>query len=151
MPIDKRINLKMEKTYYQQNFGIGQFLFVTLGAGAFIDKGQTEEEVWNELKLRTHEHFQKGNFFLPQENTVTIAQQPEPSILPEIQVEKPIGRSMVEMINSCDELKILDSYHLLVRNNLEWNNAYNERRDYLLSQVEIDNKTPTKKPITNGK
>ncbi len=56
------------------------------------------------------------------------------------ELEKPIGKSMVEQITSCVEKNALSSYRLLVKNNEEWQSAYNLRMQQLeLIEIEKTN------------
>jgi hypothetical protein len=48
---------------------------------------------------------------------------------------QPIGKSMVEQIMSCDSMKVLESYKLLVKNNDEWKVAYDLRFEQI-KQIE---------------
>jgi hypothetical protein len=129
-----RPKLKLKDAYYMQNFSVGPFLYKTYGLAAYIQEGQTREEVMKELALHVNEQFLEDNPHLAGQSEQF--QPPEPAILPIAQVEKPIGKSMVEQIMSCDSMKVLESYRLLVKNNDEWKAAYDVRFEQL-KQIEI--------------
>jgi hypothetical protein len=49
-----------------------------------------------------------------------------------VQVEKP--KSLVDDIRSCGDLKVLESYKLIVKNNATLRQVYNERLEQLSNQ-----------------
>jgi len=130
---------------YSRNFAIGPFLYETIGATVTLGENQDPKIAISELNKLACEWNEQNNPHLAQ----SIAQPPEPEKLPEIQVEKPIGRSMVEQIMSCQEEKVLLSYRLLVNKNPEWEAAYNLR----MGQLQDSEKAITylNQPITNDK
>jgi hypothetical protein len=133
MPIDKptpkRIKLKLKDTWYQQNFMVSEFRFVTLGLSAYIDKGQTENEVWDELRLRVHEKFQKdyeaGAFFLPQ----STENQP-PTLKVEMQIQ-PINEQIMEITDPV----VLKTFETFCKNNPALKELYDKRLKQITNGV----------------
>src|SRR4051812_44887180 len=87
--------MRDEKVYYQQNFSVGQFLFVNIGVGLIVEKGETAEQVLAEAKKRVHDYFKSDNPHL-----FDAEQQP----LQTTQTEKPI-RTIEDDILSCTTLE----------------------------------------------
>jgi hypothetical protein len=113
--------MDIEKIYYQRNFSIGAFLFETIGIGITINKGEDAEQALNEAKRLVIEYNEKSNPHLSETNA------PEPTTLPTLKVEREQieGKSVTEQIATVKELKVLEGYKLLVKNNPDWLNAYN--------------------------
>jgi hypothetical protein len=115
---------------YNRTYAIGPFLNEKIGVEATIEDGDNPIEVLKSLKELADNFNKIANPHLGE------SQPPEPIVLPTAQIEKPIGKSMVEQIMSCGSIKVLESYKLLVKNNPEWQSAYDLRFEQL-KQIEI--------------
>jgi hypothetical protein len=110
---------------YNRTYSIGPFLNEKIGVEATIEEGDNPIEVLKSLKELADSFNKIANPHLEE------SQPPEPIVLPIAQIEKPIGKSMVEQIMSCDSMKVLESYKLLVKNNDEWKAAYDSKYNQL--------------------
>jgi hypothetical protein len=113
--------MRIEKIYYQRNFPIGQFLFETIGIGIIVNEGEDPQQALDEAKKLACEYNTANNPHLAE------TQPSEPTTLPTLKVEREQieGKSVAEQIATVTELKVLEGYKLLVKNNPDWLNAYN--------------------------
>jgi hypothetical protein len=115
-----------ERIYLQQNFrqrpGDDPFLFKTVGIGVYLKKGESIEEAMELAQTQINDYIQK-NTSDPEHNHVEVR---------DVQVEKP--KSLVDDIRSCGDLKVLESYKLIVKNNATLRQVYNERLEQLSNQ-----------------
>jgi hypothetical protein len=121
MPVDK---IRFEKLIPTVQYGNELFVME-----ATIAPGETIEQLYDEMYKTAVRQFERNNPHLAGQSEQF--QPHEPAILPIAQVEKPIGKSMVEQIMSCDSMKVLESYKLLVKNNDEWKAAYDSKYNQL--------------------
>lgn len=61
------------------------------------------------------------------ENSQTLSFVADNVPVPEVQVEKEQPKSLVEQIESCTELKVLESYRLIAKTNPECQEAYDKK------------------------
>jgi len=95
----------LEKAYYQQNYQVGQFLFTNYGLGAFIEEGETHQEVYAQLKERVHAQFMADNPHLQNDSP----QPSEPEVLPESQIIRSgdVTKDLAYQINTSDNYDTL--------------------------------------------
>jgi hypothetical protein len=116
MPIDRAIYQKLFPTEFQ-------FLNIRLGGESSIGEGETWLGQMKEL------HQQATDFHKELYPQLYNGEIPSPPLatLPTLKVEREQieGKSVAEQIATVTELKVLEGYKLLVKNNPDWLNAYN--------------------------
>jgi hypothetical protein len=122
--------MKIDRVSYQKVYAVAAYVTERIGVEASVDEGQDPKLILAELKKLCDEVNQANNPHIEQ------SQPSEPEVLPVTPVEKVIGKSMVDQIMSSGDMKILETYRLLVKNNTEWKAAFDLRFDQL-KQIEI--------------
>jgi hypothetical protein len=131
--------MQITSVNYNRTYAIGPFLNEKIGVEATIEEGDNPIEVLKSLKELAdnfnkiaNPHLEEPKFFDAVGSKGFLnAVQP----IDEREIEKPIGKSMPEQIMSCDSMKVLESYKLLVKNNDEWKAAYDLRFEQI-KQIE---------------
>jgi len=123
---------------YNRTYAIGPFLNEKIGVEATIEEGDNPIEVLKSLKELAdsfnkiaNPHLEEPKFFDAVGSKGFLN-----AVQPIDEREMKIGKSMPEQIMSCDSMKVLESYKLLVKNNDEWKAAYDLRFEQL-KQIEI--------------
>jgi len=123
--------MRISKVYYQKNFRTGDFLYENIGVGIEINDQEDPKEALDEAKKLCQEYHNEHI----QQELEHQSQQPEPTILPSIQVEKDYkDMSFEEQIESCDDLKVLESYKLLANRTEHLQTVY-DRKHWQLKQA----------------
>lgn len=84
-------------------------------------EGESDDDAFKRIESKVKEWQSRPS---PQRFEVVANETPIPIVNVN---DQQIGTSMIEQINSCTELKTLESYKLIVRNNPEWNEAYRNK------------------------
>jgi len=125
---------------YNRTYAIGPFLNEKIGVEATIEEGDNPIEVLKSLKELADNFNKIANPHLEPEEQKFFDAVGSKGFLNAVQPiderEMKIGKSMPEQIMSCDSMKVLESYKLLVKNNDEWKAAYDLRFEQL-KQIEI--------------
>lgn len=118
---------------YQKLFPVGAYLNERIGFEASVDEGQDPLEVLSQLKSLADKFHKESN---PQLDGVTA----DPEKLPEqqVQADRRIG-IMADDIMGCTEIKVLETYKLLTRNNAELRDVYENRMIQLQSKKQNAN------------
>lgn len=101
-----------------------------LGFKSAIREGETEDQAFNRVFEKVQQ-WQKQSASPSFERVANEPLIPVVSINDSMEVEV----NMVDQINSCSDLKILDTYKLIVRSNPEWNEVYRKKL------IELKNKS----------
>lgn len=114
--------MKINKVFYEKLFPTGSFLNERIGMEASLDPGDDEQGALHSLKEKVEKFHKDSNPLL---DTVAPDQQP-------IISEKPIPADqriavIIADIYSCKELKVLESYKLMVKGNPELQAAYDQK------------------------
>jgi hypothetical protein len=108
---------------YTRSYVIGAFLQEKIGVEIELAENQDPLEAILEAKKLTDTAHEQANPHLYN----GIQPISEPTTLPTLKVEREHieGKSVAEQIATVEELKVLEGYKLLVKNNPDWLNAYN--------------------------
>lgn len=111
---------KFDRVLYQKVFPIGQFTTERLGVEMQLDEGDDPKEILLTAKKLVEE-------FHKETNQLLYANQEEPM---QQQVSKeelsPIEQVRMD-IASCKEMKVLESYRLIVKNNPDLQSTYDNQ------------------------
>jgi len=117
--------MEQDKLYFKRNYSINPILHehIHLGGEFTILEGQTWEQV-AEATLGRVDEFVNKHFPHAFAGVTAIADNPT---IPNVQVDKEPPKSLVEQIESCTELKVLESYRLIAKTNPECQTAYDNK------------------------
>lgn len=137
--------MHFSKLYLQKNFVPNYvqdpFGREVVGIEVSLNEGESLDEAREQAQNYIKEYIHK-NTVTPQEHIVE-RYLPEEQ-LPEIQLEKRLeDMSLKEQIESCTELKVLETYYLIVKNNPALQNVYNIKKKHLVA-IDITNAYYTK-------
>ncbi len=122
--------MHFDKIVYKRNFRISvldQYLYETLEASIFINEGEDAKLAIETAKQLVLECGSKAVQY-PEHNHIEESLPPEPAVLPSIQKEKINEEvSLENQIESCTDLKVLESYRLIVKNNEYLQMVYDEQ------------------------
>lgn len=124
---------------YQKTYNLGNYSSERIGIEISINEGQNPKEALQEAKKLADEFHLDNNKGLYVENMITgvastgiaspIIQQ---TATKKQENTKPL--TLIEQINTCTEVKVLESYKLIVRNNPDANEAYRKKLVELSNQ-----------------
>jgi hypothetical protein len=121
-----------------------------------IKQGQTREQVQTALEQYIKEYIEKNTVYhSPQ--FISEFLPPEPAVLPSIQIRDGNGSEvkssleyLKEDILSCKDLKILESYKLIVKAQAELQSVYDKRMEQLKNYDDRINNVPYRQQIINN-
>lgn len=118
----KHKQMKLDKIFYQRNFPIGQFLFETIGLGATIDEGDNQEQCLDELKRQVIEYHEKNMPVIDDTQTgMYVKQISEPT------AKLSAKEQIINDIGTCSEIKVLESYRLIAKSDIQVQQAYDNQ------------------------
>lgn len=119
--------MKPEKITYQKAFVIGPYLQDKVGIEAFVNEGETIAQALTRAKKEIDEWHESAWPLLKVDTGLQ-----EPAI---IQTEKPSTEDriaqLIKDIQSCTEVKVLESYKLIAKNNACLRAAYDQQYEKL--------------------
>lgn len=116
--------MKINLITYNQLFPLTAFLNERIGFEASLDEGEDPTEVLAELKKLSVEFYKKSNNHLEENGLLSRVEVREP-----IKVEKPQNgvESLTADIESCKELKVLESYKFIAKQNPVIQEVFNKK------------------------
>jgi hypothetical protein len=127
--------MKIEKVSYQKSYPIGPFLQEKISFEASVD-GDSPEEVISRLRKMADDWHTANNPHIaddqvgPYGGTITIPAINAPNTTVVQQKSEPVESRIATIakdIESCTELKVLESYRLLAKTKPEWKFIYDKR------------------------
>ncbi len=121
--------MRIDKIHYEELFTTGQFQNQRYRAEISLDDTDSPEVAFTIAQMKVREAFQKLNPQLQLGTTTTEVVTPEVPLFPKTneQQKKSAEERMIEAINSCTELKVLETYKLLAKSNPKYQEAYNQK------------------------
>lgn len=115
--------MKIEKISYQKLFPLGAFINEKIGVEMQLDEGDNPLQVLNEAKKLVEKYHIDTN---PQ---MYIDDAPQISTSLPIEEVQPLTKvaSLIQQINSCEEMKVLESYKFIVKNDTALQKAYDKK------------------------
>ncbi len=115
--------MKIEKISYQKLFPLGAFINEKIGVEMQLDEGDNPVQVLNEAKKLVEKYHIDTN---PQ---MYIDDVPQISTTTTIDQVQPLTKvaSLIQQINSCEEIKVLESYKLIVKTDPDLQRAYDKK------------------------
>lgn len=111
------------KVIYDKLFPYAPYLNERIGIEILVETGQSPQDALLEAKTIVEAFYKEQSLANrpPETTTITIPESQQ-----EIQVQKEIPKStsLIDDINSCTEVKVLESYKFIVRNKPELQAAY---------------------------
>jgi hypothetical protein len=131
--------MKITKVTYQKAFQIGPFLQERIGVEIDLEESDDPNQAFQLAKEMTEDFHKQANPHL-EGTTIANVSGIQPERFDETQ-EIQAGRStdaktaLIQDIMSCKEVKVLESYKLLVKSQPELQVAYDKRMEELLNQL----------------
>ena len=120
---DNLFVMEIKMVSYQEIFNLGNYCSQRIGVEVSVNPGEDAKQALEVARNLVHEYHQQT---APEEiQRGTVVRDLEPSL-----EEMPL----IDQIRSCKELKVLESYKLIVRNDEELNNAYRTKLIELSNQ-----------------
>lgn len=116
--------MKIEKVFYSKKFPYAPFLNEDIGFEISLSEGENPIEALNTLKKMAEKYHRDTN---PQ---LFINEVPDKPVIAENKTNgKPLTRTgaIIHDIGTCKELKVLESYKLIAKNNPEIQQAYDSQ------------------------
>ncbi len=123
--------MEIKTVTYKQKFPTFQYLNCDIGFEASVPPGKDPLEVLKELQ-NLSELFHKQSFphlYTPNGKPITFEQVGETQV---IRSANPI-EALIQDINSCGEVKVLETYKLMVKGKPEVEKIYEEKMKSLLT------------------
>jgi len=108
---------------YVKLFPLGMYINEKIGVEVSLEAGEDAMLALDTARNLVHEYHEKNNP-IPFAGVTAIADNPT---IPNVQVDKEPPKSLVEQIESCTELKVLESYRLIAKTNPECQTAYDNK------------------------
>lgn len=129
---------------YQKTYNLGNYSSERIGVEVSINEGENAMEALDTAKKLCQEFHDKNNPE-PFVSGETIIQPASTEPIPEIKVDKRTAKEIQEQklisdINSCTEIKVLESYRLIAKSNEKLQTAYDLKMEQL-SQLHIQTLT----------
>ncbi len=113
--------MPIEKVKYENLFPTVQYGNELFSMEGTVGEGETIQSLYDSMFQMAKVQHERNYPFLSE------PQSAEPTTLPIVKTERIEGLSVVEQIGTVKELKVLEGYRLLVKNNPEWLLAYNNK------------------------
>jgi hypothetical protein len=128
----KSQQMKITTINYQKVFPLGQYINERLGIEIEVSELDDPLEVYKEAKRIIEEAHRAMNPQLEYESIPSTTQPPIPEQKPQPE-ERRIG-NIVEDINSCENLKVLETYKFIAKQKPEFQEAYEKKFRELSNQ-----------------
>lgn len=128
--------MKIKEATYSNKYVTGPYLNHQPGLVADLEEGEDPVEALIKLKAICDAFDKRVNNF--EDRLVVPSIQPERMDEPqEIQLERPsdVKTALIQDIMSCNEVKVLESYKLLVKSQPELQAAYDKRMEELTQNL----------------
>ena len=124
---------------YTKTYNLGSYQSEKIGVEISINEGENAMEALDTAKKLCQEFHEKNNPE-PFVSGETIIQPASTEPIPEIKVDKKTAKEqqeqkLIDDINSCTELKVLESYRLIAKSNKKLQTTY----DYRLKLIQDAN------------
>lgn len=121
--------MKVTKIAFEQLFPTGPYANMRLGVEVTLDEKDNIYESFNVAKLLVEESFKKINpDFIPPIHDFNTGQ---PAIVQADREPSNTVEALIQDINSCNELIVLESYKILARTKPEIQEAYDKKYNEL--------------------
>lgn len=116
--------MKIEKIFYQKLFPTGAYSNEKIGIEAIVEPGETAEQCLSAAKAKIDEWHKRNN---PQDYMA------DATVAPTIEVEKDASpvetrvAALIRDINSCKEVKVLETYRFMVKQDPRLQEAYDKK------------------------
>lgn len=116
---------------YTKTYNLGSYQSEKIGVEISINEGENAMEALDTAKKLCQEFHDKNNPE-PFVSGETIIQPASTEPIPEIKVDKKTAKeqqeqNLIDAINSCTELKVLESYRLIAKSNEKLQTAYDNK------------------------
>lgn len=118
--------MKIKTINYQKVFPLGQFVNERLGVEVEISESENPIEVYKEVKKIIEDAHRAMNPQLEYDVVAASTDQPPHE-------ERRIG-NIIDDINSCENLKVLETYKFIAKQKPEFQEAYDEKFRELSNQ-----------------
>jgi hypothetical protein len=113
--------MKPERITYRKTFNLGNYSSEAIGVDMLLDDGDSPVTALNEAKLLVEQYHKESNPILYNE-----INEPEQIIQKETDFMSKTEQ-LIHDIGTCRELKVLETYKLIVRNDQAANEAYRRK------------------------
>ena len=125
--------MRFTQVSYQKTFNLGSYQSERIGVELELSEGESPKEALDTAKQLVEEYHKENNKGLVLSEILPIStsniHDDEKGV--KFTQPPPSKQSISEQITSCTDIKILESYKLIVKKNPELQNVYNETMDYL--------------------
>ena len=124
---------------YQKTYNLGNYSSERIGVEVSINEGENAMEALDTAKKLCQEFHEKNNPEPPQSSVVSVPFEEIAAIQPP-KIDKKTAKEqqeqkLIDDINSCTELKVLESYRLIAKSNKKLQTTY----DYRLKLIQDAN------------
>lgn len=110
--------MNIDRISYEKVFQLGAYINEKIRVEVSLEKGEDAKEALDTARNLVHEyHFEQNKELYEQRGTRVI--EVEPKLSPK--------ESLIADINSCKEVKVLESYKLIVKNNPDLQDIYDNK------------------------
>ena len=122
---------------YQKTYNLGNYSSEKIGVEISINAGEDSMEALRTAKQLCDEYHKETTTSLPPENTITNVEE----ILPEIQQPKLSAKqrqeqTLIDSINSCTDVKVLESYRLIAKSKPKLQTSYDNKLKQLTNGLQ---------------
>ena len=113
--------MKVDRISYQKLFPLGVYTNERIGMEAQLQDGDVYEDCFAELKKEVEAFHKSTNQQLYQDSDSPVASFQKPDS------KESATERMLTAINTCTEMKVLETFKLLVKNNQVFQEAYDNK------------------------
>lgn len=118
--------MRMDRITYQKIFPIGMYINEKIGVEMILNEGDSAMDAIAEARKFVHEAHLKYSSHSTEPFEEVVQQIEKKPILTKLD-------SLINDINTCQEIRVLESYKLIVKNNKVLQDAYNQKLKELQS------------------
>lgn len=112
--------MHIDKISYQKTFNLGNYSSERIGVDIVLNEGEDAKLSLSEASKLVHEYHKESLSLNPPQSSDTL--------VPDIHLDKAtLANSLVRDINSCTELKVLESYKIIVKGKPDLQDAYDTK------------------------
>lgn len=114
--------MNIQLVTYAKTFNLGNYSSERIGVEVALNEGEDAKQALDTARELVEEYHQSCNDYPMQSGVTMVADN---QTIPNVQVEMPKQKSLIDDIESCTELKVLESYRLIAKAKPELQKAYN--------------------------
>jgi Na+-transporting NADH:ubiquinone oxidoreductase subunit NqrF len=125
--------MRADRISYQKLFPLGMYINEKIGVECIVNEGENPATILQEAKLMVEKFHKDSNpgLYIEVNYEALSVNNPDYSPPTNEQRKEEATNGMIAAINSCTELKVLETFKLLVKNNTVFQEAYFKKEQEL--------------------